>query len=89
MKPGRLKTVPLKFCHLQKCIISLLYANNRKVFHSFLRVLYSDPPSLLPYVQLSLGSNDIVVNSSCQGFRRAIPKKVFGLENMLCVLGTA
>lgn len=39
----------------------MLYANDSKIFHSFLRVLHSNAPSLLPYVQLSLSSNDIVV----------------------------
>lgn len=50
-----------KAFHLQKSIISLLCANYRKIFHSFLRVLHPNAPSLLPYVRLSLSSNDIVV----------------------------
>lgn len=58
----RLKTVFVKiFFHLQKCIISLLYVNDSKVFHSILTGFHSNSPSLLPYVQPSLSSNDIVV----------------------------
>lgn len=61
IQADRLRTASLKFFHLQKYTISMLYANDSKIFHSFLRVLHSNAPSLLPYVQLSLSSNDIVV----------------------------
>lgn len=83
----RLKTVSLKFFHLQKYIISLLYANDSKIFHSFLRVFHSNAPSLLPYVQLSLSSNDIVVILVVRVLKGQYQKRYSVWK--ICVLGTA
>jgi len=85
----RLKTVSLKLFHSQKYIIPLLHANDSKLFHSLLRVRHSNAPSLLPYVQLSLRSNDIVVILVVKVLEGQYQKRSSVWKNILCVLGTA